>query len=98
MDKDTSTENRKAAMRVECLDFVENKDWRKNHPTGPVTWDAWCSICGFKLEDKPFASGMSIEGEGRKLAFVSQRRVIDGEIFESKKRWMVCSVCCPNIK
>ncbi len=82
----------------ECLDFVEHSGWRNNpDKTGGVTWDAWCSICGFKLENKPWASGLAIEGNGRKLAHVVSVTVINGETFISTKRKIVCSKCCPCI-
>lgn len=81
----------------ECFDFQEHKDWISKRPTGPVTWDAWCSMCGFRLENKPLASGLAIEGEGRRLACVVSVVIIGGERFTSNKRKIVCSKCCPVI-
>jgi hypothetical protein len=82
---------------LECADFKEHPGWKRKHPTGPVTWDAWCSMCGFRLENKPFASGMAIEGDGRRLARVVSVVIIGGERFTSKSHKMVCSKCCPVI-
>jgi hypothetical protein len=87
----------RCAVVLECAEFQEHKDWKKKHPTGPVTWDAWCSLCGFRLEDKQWASGLAIEGEGRRLAHVVSVAVIRGEVFKSTKRKIVCSKCCPVI-
>ncbi len=82
---------------LDCFDFVEHKGWKQKHPTGPVTWDAWCSLCGFRLEDKPWASGLAIEGDGRRLAHVVSVLRIGGEAFVSRQRKIVCSKCCPVI-
>lgn len=81
-----------------CGDFQEHPGWRNNpDKTVGVTWDAWCSYCGFKLEDKSFTSGLAIEGNGRRLAHVVSVKYIDDEIFVSRSRKIVCSVCCPVI-
>lgn len=69
-----------------CERFTEHPGWRNKHPTGPVTWDAWCSLCGFKLEDRPYSDGSTINGDGRRLAF---SRIGFG-------RYIVCSECNPN--
>jgi len=83
---------------LECVNFQEHPNWRNNpDKTGGVTWDAWCSMCGFRLENKPWASGLAIEGEGRRLAHVVRVVIIDGERFISSKRKIVCSKCCPVI-
>lgn len=80
-----------------CYNFVEHKGWQEKHPTGPVTWDAWCSYCGFKLEDKSWAKGsLAIEGDGRRLAFVTRTLQIGNENFTSP-RVVVCSKCAPVI-
>lgn len=80
-----------------CTDFQEHKDWRVKHPTGPATWDAWCSLCGFKLEDRPWASGLAIEGGGRRLAEVVKVLNFLGSEFVSRDGQIVCSKCCPQI-
>lgn len=83
---------------LECADFQEHHGWRNNpDKTVGVTWDAWCSMCGFRLENKPWASGLAIEGEGRRLAHVGSVVIIGGERFTSNKRKIVCSKCCPVI-
>ena len=83
---------------LECADFQEHPGWRNNpDKTVGVTWDAWCSMCGFRLENKPWASGLAIEGEGRRLAHVVSVAIIGGECFTSNKRKIVCSKCCPVI-
>ncbi len=83
---------------LECADFQEHPGWRNNpDKTTGVTWDAWCSMCGFRLENKPWASGLTIEGEGRRLAHVGIVAIIGGERFTSNKRKIVCSKCCPVI-
>lgn len=80
-----------------CNGFTEHPNWRAKHPTGPVTWDAWCSLCGFRLEDRQWASGLAIEGDGRRLGKV--RRVVElpGETLKSDRIMVVCSTCCPQI-
>jgi hypothetical protein len=83
---------------LECSDFQEHPGWRNNpDKTGGVTWDAWCSKCGFRLENKPWASGLAIEGEGRRLAPVVSVAIIGGKRFVSDSRKIVCSKCCPVI-
>jgi hypothetical protein len=88
----------RCADLLECTDFREHPGWR-NHPdkTGGVTWDAWCSMCGFRLEDKPWASGLAIEGHGRRLARVVSMVIIGGKRFVLDRRKIVCSKCCPVI-
>lgn len=82
---------------IPCFHFVEHPQWQEKRPTGPVTWDAWCSRCGFKLEDKPFAKGPpAIEGDGRKLTYVTGVLHVGGESFASTRR-IVCSQCAPVI-
>lgn len=78
---------------VECLEFREHPNWQQKHPIGPVTWDAWCSKCGFQLEDKPWADGLVIEGEGRRLEYFTRVLVVNGETFRSEKRRIICSNC-----
>ena len=81
-----------------CEGFQEHIGWRNNpDKTIGVTWDGWCSYCGFRLENKSFASGVTIEGQGRRLAAVVSVKVIDGETFISNKSKIVCSKCCPII-
>lgn len=87
----------KTEQQTECSDFQEHKDWKSKHPTGPVTWDAWCSLCGFRLEDKQWANGMAIEGNGRRLAKVESVCEIAGQKFRSQRSKVVCSQCCPQI-
>lgn len=85
-------------MSEECPEFKEHPGWRNNpDKTVGVTWDAWCSMCGFKLENKPFASGSAIEGDGRRLARVAEVIYIDGKRFVSDEQKIVCSKCCPQI-
>jgi len=82
----------------DCLEFKEHEGWGKKHPTGPVTFDAWCSKCGFKLEDKQIMSSpLRIEGNGRRLAYVETTLMWRGEFFTSEKRKIVCSECYPVI-
>ncbi len=83
-----------------CTDFIEHKEWRQKHPTGPVTWDAWCSSCGFKLEDKPFADGgaCAIKGDGRTLARCYSVIEYGGQTFKSNSEFMYCSKCAPAIE
>lgn len=81
-----------------CEDFQEHPNWRHNQDKRVgVTWDAWCSFCGFKLENKPFVKGgfYGIEGIGRKLGHIIETRIIDEERFYSNKRKIACSICCP---
>ena len=80
-----------------CEDFIEHEHWRAKHPTGPVTWDAWCSECGFKLEDRQWASGHAIEGNGRRLERVRPVIYVGDERFVSDKRRVGCSQCYPQI-
>lgn len=78
----------------ECNDFIEHVGWRNNpDKTIGVTWDAWCSVCGFKLENKPFASGMAIEGDGRRLELFTSFLTVDGIRYVSEKRKIICSEC-----
>lgn len=81
-----------------CKDFIEHAGWRA-HPdkSRGVTWDAFCSKCGFELADKPFANGLTIQGDGRTLGFVEPVIIRDGRIYRSNDRYIVCSVCCPQI-
>lgn len=81
----------------ECFNFVEHPHWRQKHPLGPITWDGWCSICGFKLENRSWGSNYSIEGNGRRLAHVKAKLHYNGESFLSERRMIVCSECCPQI-
>lgn len=79
-------------------DFQEHPGWRNNpDKTIGVTWDAWCSECGFRLENKPWANGLAIEGNGRRLAHVVSVLRLGGETFVSQQCKIVCSVCCPVI-
>lgn len=88
----------RSTVGLECADFQEHPGWRNNpDKTVGVTWDAWCSMCGFRLENKPWAIGLAIEGEGRRLAHVVSVASIGGERFTSNKRKIVCSKCCPVI-
>ena len=80
-----------------CDDFKEHPGWTMNPSRTGVTWDAWCSLCGFKLENKPFGQELYIEGDGRRLSPVVGVMAINGEIFRSDKSKIACSVCCPNI-
>jgi len=80
-----------------CLDFVEH-DWRRKRPLGPATWDAWCSQCGFRLEDKLFSqAGLFIEGEGRRLGLCLDVVSYRGQTFVSSKAHMLCSKCFPAL-
>jgi hypothetical protein len=81
---------------VACLEFEEHPGWRDN-PDGGVTWDGWCSECGFRVENRPFTEGMAIEGSGRKLGYVRRVLVDGGEVFVSEERRVVCSECNPRI-
>lgn len=85
---------------LDCFDFVEHKDWRTKHPLGPVTWDGWCSKCGFRIEDAHFDNkkGLGISGNGRRLAKCVTTRVINGEVFTSNNPKIYCSFCAPNIE
>lgn len=72
-----------------CFAFHEHKDWRAKHPLGPVTFDGWCSICGFAATDKPILPGTIMQGDGRKLLQV-YRTV--GEM-RSTTTQIICSDC-----
>lgn len=80
-----------------CRDFKEHEGWQQKHRRGPVTWDAHCSKCGFELQDRPFATGLTIEGNGRTLFRVYTEKLINGEWFSSKEQQVVCTKCVPNI-
>ena len=81
-----------------CSDFTEHPGWRSNpDKTAGVTWDAWCSFCGFRAENKPFATGCSIEADGRRLAHVVSKIRVGDQILVSERRQIACSKCCPNI-
>jgi hypothetical protein len=79
------------------LKIASEETARIARKTVGVTWDAWCSMCGFRLENKPWASGLAIEGEGRRLAHVVSVAIIGGKRFTSDTRKIVCSKCCPVI-
>lgn len=81
-----------------CSEFQEHPGWRNNPDKRVgVTWDAWCSRCGFRLEDKPWANGHAIEGDGRRLAHVVGVLSLGGKTFVSQQSKIVCSKCCPAI-
>lgn len=84
------------SAQLECVDFQEHSGNNIDNTVG-VTWDAWCSMCGFRLENKPWASGLAIEGDGRRLARVVSVVIIGGERFTSNKHKIICSKCCPAI-
>lgn len=82
-----------------CEDFQEYPDWKKNpNKKIGVTWTAWCSECGFKLENKPFGNELTIEGNGRVLGRITNFVIIDNEIFRSDKFRIACSNCFPCLK
>lgn len=72
-----------------CVAFKEHKDWLQKHPLGPVTFDGWCSICGFPATDSPLLPGTIMQGDGRKLLQVYRTA---GE-FRSATTQIVCSEC-----
>lgn len=80
-----------------CFNFKEHPDWQHKHPTGPVTWDGFCSECGFRLEDRPWANGTAIEGGGRRLAFVGDKLTVGVDVFYSAERYIACSECVPKL-
>jgi len=81
-----------------CFDFTEHPGWRNNpDKTMGVTWDAWCSFCGFRAENRPFATGCSIEADGRRLAPVVSKIRVGEQILVSERRQIACSKCCPKI-
>lgn len=75
-----------------CFQFTEHKDWARKHPAGPVTFDGWCSICGFAAVDKPLLPGTIIQGDGRKLLQVY--RTLDG--FRSTASEIICTDCASS--
>jgi hypothetical protein len=81
----------------DCLDFIESPHWRTNKKGG-VTWDAWCSKCGFKIENAPFdnGTGTGITGNSRRLSFGSKIKFLEGEVFVSSTRKIYCSDCLEN--
>lgn len=85
----------------QCLEFKEHPNWRANpDKKRGVTWDAWCSRCGFKIEDAPFDNhrGLGISGSGRRLAFVTTKLVVGGVMFTADERRICCSECVPEAK
>ena len=80
-----------------CYDFQEHPDWQKKHVRGPVRWDAWCSMCGVRLEDQPLGTGMTLQGNGVTLGYVTRAINFVGITFRSDQRIIVCSKCCPQI-
>lgn len=84
---------------LSCHNFQEHKDWMVKHPLGPVTWDGWCSSCGFRIEDARFddGEGVGISGNGRRLAACTSRRIIGGKLFTSNETKIYCSSCVPSI-
>jgi hypothetical protein len=81
-----------------CYDFEEYPRWRDNpNKKIGVTWNARCSFCGIKTENKSISGGgfYGIESDGRKFGFVSEAMFINGQWFKSEQRKIACSKCCP---
>lgn len=89
-------------MSEPCYEFAEHPGWRSRPAgSGGVTWDGWCSGCGFRIDDEPFdmGRGVGISGNGRRLAKTYQRITLeDGQQFTSDKGKIYCSECVPSIK
>lgn len=79
-----------------CYHFKEHGGCQQKYPTGPVTWDAHCSKCGFSLEDRDFSNGLAIEGNGRRLAYVCERLEVGVDLFYGE-RFIACSECVPAL-
>lgn len=80
-------------------EFTESPGWRNNpNKTVGVTWDGQCVKCGFTLLDRPFASGIALEGGGRRLErCVESFTTPGGKVFRSEQHYIYCSECVPAI-
>ena len=106
MNEPTTQENGNAgqtlppAPLLACFDFQEHPGWRSNPDKAiGVTWDGWCSRCGFRIENARFdiGKGLGISGNGRRLASRVSRLIIDGEIYTSYTSKIYCSDCVPSL-
>lgn len=79
-----------------CYDFLESDEWRSNKDLKiGVTWDAYCSKCGFEIKNQPFDQheGLGISFGGRRLSQFYCRKIMNGEAYKSEKSQIICSEC-----